>query len=169
MNKFYAVSADSIENAVKLIGTDWMLITVKDKENGRVNAMTASWGAMGVLWNKNICICFVRPQRHTHALLECEDEFSIAFFDGEYRDALKLCGRESGRDCDKLKKCGLSTCELDGVPIINEAKLVLSCKKLYVDEIKETSFIDKSLLSNYVNKDYHTVYICEIKNCYQKG
>lgn len=169
MNDFYAVSAESIENAVKLIGTDWMLITVKDKKNGRVNAMTASWGAMGVLWNKSICICFVRPQRHTHELLESEDELSIAFFDGEHRDALKLCGRESGRVCDKLKKCGLSTSELDGVPIINEAKLVLSCKKLYVDELKEASFIDKSLLSNYANNDYHTVYVCEIKNCYQKG
>ncbi len=169
MDNFKNISPKNLENAIKLIGSDWMLITVRDKENGRTNAMTASWGAMGVLWNKTVCICFVRPQRHTHELLENESEFSIAFFDEEYRAALRLCGKESGREVDKLNKCGLSTCELDGVPVINEAKLVLICKKLYEDELKKDAFLDQALLSNYANGDYHTFYVCEIKQAYEKG
>ncbi len=169
MDNFNKISPDKLDNAMKLIGTDWMLITVRDEKNKRANAMTASWGAMGVLWNKNICICFVRPQRHTHTLLENEDEFSIAFFDGNRRDALRLCGRESGRDTDKLTACGLTVSECDGVPVINEASIVLVCKKLYEDELKECAFVDKALLSNYVSGDYHTFYVCEIKEAYQKG
>ena len=169
MNDFNRISIEDIDNVIKLIGSDWMLLTVRDKANGRTNAMTASWGAMGVLWNKNVCICFVRPQRHTHKLLENESEFSIAFFDEAHRASLRLCGRESGRDTDKLDKCGLSTSEIDGVSVINEAKLVLVCKKLYEDELKKDAFVDKALLSNYANDDYHTFYVCEIKEAYRKG
>lgn len=169
MNNFNKISPDKLGNAMKLIGSDWMLITVRDEKNGRVNAMTASWGAMGVLWNKNVCICFVRPQRHTHTLLESESELSIAFFDESHKSALRLCGKESGREVDKLAACGFSTSELGGVPVINEARLVLVCKKLYEDELKESAFVDKALISNYASGDYHTVYICEIKEAYQRG
>lgn len=169
MMGFEKISATELENAIESIGSKWMLITVEDKAQGRVNAMTASWGAMGVLWNKNICICFVRPQRHTAALLEDEEEFSVAFMSEEYRSALKLCGRESGRDTDKLAKCGLSVSRELGVPIVEQAQTVLICKKLYEDEIKENCFLDKSLLSNYTNGDYHRFYVCEIKDAYRKG
>lgn len=169
MENFKPISPNELENALKLIGSDWMLITVKDEKNGRVNAMTASWGAMGVLWNKNICICFVRPQRHTHALLETEKTFSIAFLDEKDRTALRFCGSKSGKDIDKLLECGLSTTECSGVPIIKEAKLVLMCETLYQDELRESAFLDKALLSNYANGDYHTFYVCEIKEAYKRG
>ena len=41
------------------IGKKWMLISAA-KPDGSINTMTASWGALGVLWNKNVFICFVR-------------------------------------------------------------------------------------------------------------
>lgn len=168
MSEFREVSPYELENAMKLIGKDWMLITAKDEENGRVNAMTASWGALGVLWNKCVCIAFVRPQRHTFSLVEREERISFAFLDEEYRSALSLCGRESGRDGDKLKKAGLSTFALDGVECIREAKLLLVCKKLYAQDLEEDCFIDKTLLSNYREKDYHRAYVCEIEKAYVK-
>ena len=169
MKDFVKITPEELGNAMKSIGKDCMLITLPDRERGRVNAMTASWGAMGVLWNKNICICFVRPQRHTYSLLENENRFSIAFLGGERRDAVALCGRESGRDCDKLEKCGFTVGELDGVSVINEAHTLLICKKLYEDDLKEGCFLDKALLSNYAALDYHRFYVCEIEEVYQKG
>jgi flavin reductase (DIM6/NTAB) family NADH-FMN oxidoreductase RutF len=169
MNGFVQISPEELGNAIKCIGKDWMLITVPDRKNGRDNAMTASWGAMGVLWNKNICICFVRPQRHTYSLLEEEQELSIAFLGEDQRGAHTVCGRESGRDCDKLAKCGLTTTSIDGVPVINEAQTVLICKKLYEDDLREDSFLDAELLSNYPTRDYHRFYVCEIKKVYKKG
>ena len=169
MEGFIKTDTRELQNAMKMIGDDWMLITAYDKEQERVNAMTASWGTMGVLWNKSVCICFVRPQRHTHKLLCEQDRFSIAFMGEEHRDALRLCGRESGRDTDKLDACGLSTSELDGVPVINEAQTVLVCKKLYEDKLREGCFIEPSVMETYRAKnDYHTFYVCEIEAAYKR-
>ena len=169
MKGFVKISPAELENAIECIGSKWMLITVEDKERNRTNAMTASWGAMGVLWNKNICICFVRPQRYTYELLKGEEEFSIAFMSEEYRDALKLCGRESGRDVDKLAKCGLSVSYELTVPVIEQAQTVMICKKLYEDDLKEECFLQKELLSNYAAGDYHRFYVCEIKEAYERN
>ena len=40
------------ENAFEMIGKDWMLITAQ--KGDKVNTMTASWGGLGVIWNKNV-------------------------------------------------------------------------------------------------------------------
>ena len=169
MQNFEKIDVKQIDNAIKAIGDDWMLITAYDADNNRVNAMTASWGALGVLWHKPICICFVRPERHTFKLLEEKKELSIAFLDKERRDNYIVCGRESGRDIDKLQKCGLTTVELDGVSVIAEAATALTCRVLYEDDIKESGFLDASVLSHYATAGYHKVYICEIIGAYKKA
>lgn len=168
MEGFRRISSVELDNALKLIGDDWMLITVKDEESGRANAMTASWGALGVLWHKDVCICFVRPQRHTHKLLAQENRFSVAFLPEEYRDALKLCGTKSGRDTDKLAESGLHTLECDGVPVVAEAQVALICKKLYEDELKEDCFLESEVMATYKAKDFHTFYVCEIEEVYER-
>ncbi len=164
---FKEISPYELENSLKLIGKDWMLITARDGE--RVNAMTASWGCMGVLWNKPVAVGFIRPQRYTFGLAEAQERVSLAFLDERYRAALNVCGTKSGRDCDKLALAGLEAEELCGVPVISEARLVLVCRKLYVSELCEQGFIDKSLLSNYKNGDYHRVYVWEIEHAYIKN
>ena len=166
MEGFREISPMETDNAVRLIGKDWMLITAFDAQQNKVNAMTASWGAMGVLWNKSVAICFVRPQRYTYGLVESSERFSLCFFEDAYRDALKLCGTKSGRDCDKLAMAGLTEEMSDGVWGIREAKLVLVCRKLYADDLKEDAFLDRALLSNYAAKDYHRMYVCEIEKAY---
>ena len=160
-DRFEEGSVFALENAIKLISKDWMLITARDGE--RVNAMTASWGGLGELWNSHVAFCFIRPERHTYSLTEREDRFSLAFFDEEYRDTLTFCGRNSGKDIDKLTAAGLTTAEIDGVPIICEAKTVLICKKLYRDDIKECGFIDRSMLHHYENGGFHRFYVLKIE------
>lgn len=169
MNGFQKIDPKELKNAVEMIGTDWMLITVKDENEQKVNAMTASWGCMGVLWNKPVCVIFIRPQRYTYPLTEKEDRFSIAFLGDAYRNALRLCGTLSGRDTDKLAQAGLHAKALDGVPVIQEAETVLTVKKLYADDLKESSFLDPSLLSNYKAGDFHRFYVCEIEAAYIKA
>ena len=56
MEGFRKIDSGELENSIKMIGDDWMLITAYDKEQERANAMTASWGAMGVLLNKSVYI-----------------------------------------------------------------------------------------------------------------
>ena len=163
---FYEVSVDELDNACKMIGKDWMLITVSDGD--AANAMTASWGSLGVLWNKNVLTCFIRPQRYTYALAEENDRMSFAILPESYRNALRYCGSHSGRSAHKIVDAGLSTCKIDGVPVIKEADTVLICRKLYTDDLKENRFLDPTLLSNYENKDFHRMYICEIEKVLRK-
>ena len=169
MQRFENIDVRLLENAIAAIGDDWMLITARDTENNRVNAMTASWGALGVLWNKPVCICFVRPERHTFKLLSERKELSIAFLDKSRRDAYIVCGRESGADIDKLAKCKLTTEEIDGIDVISEADTLLTCKVLYEDDLKESGFLDKSLLSNYATAGYHRMLVCEIIGAYKRS
>ena len=169
MKGFREITPQELGNAVDMIGKQWMLITAKDEKNGKVNAMTASWGCMGVLWNKPVCVVFIRPQRHTCPLVEETERFSLAFLDESYRSALRLCGTLSGRDHDKLKEAGLSAAEEDGVAVLCEAQILLTVKKLYADTLKEASFLDPSLLSHYPEKDYHRVFVCEIERAYVKA
>ena len=165
---FREISPLMLENAMQKIGKEWMLITTRDEAQGRVNAMTASWGALGVLWGKDVCICFVRPQRHTYVLMEANERCSIAFLTEEYRSALRLCGSKSGRDTDKLSEAGLSSTELDGLPVVAEAQTVLLCRTLYADDLKKASFLDPTLLSHYAAEDYHRFYVLEIEKVYRK-
>ena len=93
------------ESAVSLFDDKWCLITAGNKDS--YNTMTASWGAMGELWNKDACFIFIRPQRYTLEFTEREELFTLSFFSEEYKNALMFCGRNSGRDCDKAKETGL--------------------------------------------------------------
>ena len=147
----------------RLIGKDWLLITAPDstKESG-ANAMTASWGGLGVLWNTPVATVYVRPQRYTYGLLENCERFSLCVLGSEYKKTLAFCGSQSGRDYDKLKECGLETEKIDGVPVISDARVIMVCKKLYADDLKEDKFIDTEHLSHY-NGDFHRFYILEIE------
>jgi hypothetical protein len=55
------------------------------------------------------------------------------------------------------------------VPAIAQATLVLECKKLYCDMLKEECFLDKSIVDKwYPTKDYHKAYVLEITHAYIK-
>ena len=161
MKGFHTRSHEELENVCRLFDKDWTLITVGDEKSA--NVMTASWGGVGILWNKPVAFCFVRPQRHTYTLLEQNERFSLCFFDEEYRAALRLCGTKSGRDTDKFKAAGLTPAELDGVPVVAQARLTLICRKLYADTLRKEGFCVPALLENYTAGDYHRMYILEIE------
>ena len=150
------------ENPFKLIGSDWMLITAK--KGDKTNMMTASWGGVGILWNKPVATIYVRPQRYTKEFIDNEEYFSLCVLPEEYRQILNYCGTKSGRDEDKIAETKLTIVESEKAPIFKESRLVLICKKLYAQDLTEQSFIDKSLVEkNYKAKDFHTMYIAEIE------
>ena len=85
-------------NPFTKIDKEWMLVTAGNAE--KCNTMTASWGGLGVLWNKYVSFLFIRPQRYTMEFLEREDYYSLSFFGSSCREALSYCGSHSGRDGD---------------------------------------------------------------------
>ena len=155
-------------NPFSKIGKEWMLITARDEKNG-ANAMTASWGGVGVLWNKPVAFCFVRPQRYTFGLTEKQDTVSLCFLGEKYRHTHKIFGSESGRDTAKINKAGVSL-RFDGdTPVITESNTILVGRKLYCDYLRDASFIDAEVRDKcYPEKDYHRVYVYEIVAAYIK-
>ncbi|MBE6861418.1 MAG: flavin reductase family protein [Ruminococcus sp.] len=155
-------------NPFTLIGKQWMLLTGGNKE--KFNTMTASWGQLGVLWNKDILTCYIRPNRYTYEFVENGEYFTASFLGEQYRDALKLCGAKSGRDCDKAKEAGITPVELDGCVGFDEADMVFVCRKLYAGGIKADSFLtDEGLAEKFYGSDpLHKAYIAEITAVYVK-
>lgn len=164
---YRTIDPKELGNAIKMIGDDWTLITAQ-KKDGSVNTMTASWGFMGVLWNKPVCAVFIRPQRYTLEFAEESERLTLTFFDEKYRGALKLCGTKSGRDTDKIADAHLTLAREGDAPYFEEADTVLICRKLYADDIKPEGFLDASIAANYLKEDYHRVFICQIEKCMVK-
>jgi flavin reductase (DIM6/NTAB) family NADH-FMN oxidoreductase RutF len=152
------------DNPFKLIGSDWMLITAGSPQ--AFNTMTASWGGMGIIWNKKVCFCVVRPTRHTRLFTERSGYFTLSFFEERYRDVLNYCGSHSGRDVDKIKETGLTPVFGDNTVYFAEARLVFECKKVYYQDIDPGNFLDPAIdQRNYPLKDYHRLYVGEIVSC----
>lgn len=148
-------------NVFSMIGDQWMLVTAGSKEN--CNTMTASWGGLGVLWNKPVATAYIRPQRYTKQFLDENEYFTLSFFGEEYRKALSLCGSKSGRDTDKVKECGFTVMESrDGAPYFGEAELVLVCRKHFVQQMDPANIPEDICSSVYPTRDYHYIYIGEI-------
>ena len=167
MNRFEVIRPQETDPIFDKIGKEWMLITASD--GTRTNTMTASWGGCGILWNKPVAICYIRPQRFTFPIVEQATHLTLSFLPEQYRQALSWCGSHSGRDGDKFKACGLTCSTTDsGVPYPAEADLVLVCRKLYADDLKESAFLDPALFSNYPAKDFHRFYICEIEQALKR-
>ncbi len=170
MEQFEKTGWESLdENAIRLIGKDWMLISAGSIESG-FNMMTASWGGLGWLWETPVAFIFVRPQRYTFQFTEKEDFFTLTFYDESYRDVLRKMGTVSGRNFDKINESGLTAVATEnGSVAFAEARIVVECRKLYSTVLKESEFHDKNVVtSKYPQKDFHTMYVGEIVNVWMK-
>ena len=162
--KFIKTDLSALDgNLFSRIGDDWMLISAATPDGGAPNTMTASWGCMGILWNKPVCIGFIRPQRFTFPLACAADRLTFSFLPEQYRAALRYCGTHSGREGDKFAAAGLTPLFRNGAPFPAEASLVVVGRKLYEDDLKEDCFLDPSIFAHYKEKDYHRFFICEIE------
>ncbi len=157
------------EDAFRLIGKEWMLVTAGTPEH--FNTMTASWGGIGWLWNKPVAFVFVRPERYTYKFIESGSRVTLSFLGEEHRAILNLCGTKSGRDIDKVKETGLT-------PILTErnavafaqSRITLDCRQLFRSEMQEAHFLDKAVLSRWYNASpggsLHTMYVLEVEDVY---
>jgi len=161
---FKKIEVSEIGNVFNLIGKDWMLISAGDEKN--INTMTASWGTLGVMWNKNVAMIGVRPERYTYEFIEKNEYFTLSFFDEKHKKDLVYLGTKSGRDEDKIEKSNLNLVKGENLPYFQEAKLVIKCKKIFRNEIGENNFLDSNINSWYDGPNdiggKHIFYIGEI-------
>lgn len=162
MHTFQPYPIELLEmNPFTKIGKEWALVTCGSK--AKCNTMTISWGGLGVLWGKNVVYVFIRKSRYTKEFMDAGDFFSLSFFNADYKAALQYCGAHSGRDKDKFAEAGLTPAFRHGIPYLDEANLVILCKKMAAVPIDKDSFTDNSIMKNwYEDSDMHTMYVGEI-------
>lgn len=126
-----------------------VLVTCIDK-TGKPNIITLAW-AMPTSINPPLTAISVRPNRHSHALIEETKEFVVNIPTMEILRETLFCGRTSGKDHDKFKETGLTPQPAKKVkpPIIKECVAHLECK----------------LRSQFTTGD-HTIFIGEIIEAY---
>ena len=148
-------------NPSTLIGKEWALLTAGNKDG--YNTMTVS-GRMGELWNKPTTVVYIRPQRYTKEFVDKSDYYTLSFLpDGHREDTEAISARIRAETEDKLAKTDLTGTATDDYAYIEQAKLVLVCKKLYRQPMTPDSFIDKSLIEKcYAAGDFHEMYVGEI-------
>jgi len=168
-NEFKIIDPTEIHgNTFQMIDKQWFLLTAGNLQ--KFNTMTASWGTMGILWNKPVFFCFVRPQRYTYQFMESSSHYTISFLGETQRPALKFCGKFSGKDVDKIGSTGLIPKETqNGAIYFEQADLVLECRKLYFSDLDPSHFLDPLILKNYPINDFHRLYIGEIVKCMLKS
>lgn len=158
------------DNFIDLIGKEWMLVSAGDAQ--KFNMMTASWGGVGVLWQKPVAFVFVRPERYTNEFIRAHQAFTLSFLGTEHRAAYNLCGSRSGREIDKVAATGLTPWFTPaGNPAFEEARLTLDCRVLYVSKIEAAKFIDPALYAKWYNASAgnpHDVYVAEIMQAWSR-
>ena len=129
-------------------------ILITTKNGDKVNSMTIGWGTLGVVWEKQVFVAYVRDSRYTRHMLDNNSEFTINVPVGDYdKKILGVCGSKSGRDIDKIEVAGLTLVEPEviGVPGIKELPLTLECRVLYRQQQ------DDDKLSDELRKRFYTI------------
>ena len=148
-------------DAYEAFGKQWALLTAGTKDDH--NAMTISWGGLGSLWNRSVATVYVRPSRYTYEFMERYEYFTISFYGPEYRDALVLMGKESGRDIDKDQASGLTPVAVGEGISYTEADVTLICKKLYAQDM-DPNMIPEEILTRFYGdgETVHRMYIGQV-------
>lgn len=139
--------------------SDWALVTAGNSDT--LGTMTINWGGSGFIWKKHVIFMVIRESRNTLVQLKKHPEFSISMFDSSYREKLTFCGRNSGRDVDKVINCGFTPCFYGEakIPYFNEAHTVILCRQIYRSLMNESDFIDGTdspLWETFYNTGAHT-------------
>ena len=132
-----------------------------------VNTMTISWGFVGFIWHKPHFITVVRPQRYTNDILESNaDSFTVSIpFDGQLKEALAICGTQSGRDIDKGKIVKFMPAKAVASPIVDGCGLYYECK-INMAQHMDIGLLMPELAQKFYKDDTHIMYFGEIVECY---
>ena len=93
------------------------------------NLITVAWTGT-ICTNPPMLYISVRPERHSHHLIEKYMEFTLCLTTAEMARATDWCGVRSGRDCDKWSETGLTPLsgQTVGTWMIEQSPLCIECR-----------------------------------------
>lgn len=109
------------------------LVSCGDADAG-YNIITVAWTGI-ICSDPAMCYISVRPERHSHAIISKNREFTINLSSQALAFATDWCGVKSGKDVDKFKEMRLTPIPGSQIraPLIKESPVNLECR---VTEIK---------------------------------
>lgn len=142
---------------------EWLLLTAGDFSKKSFNAMTVSWGTLGIMWGRPIVQVVVRPTRFTFKFMEQNETFTVSSFASQHKNALSILGSKSGRDSSKMTEAKLTpvASTVVAAPGFKEARLVFECKKIYWHDFDPSHFLADFIGKQYKD-DYHRSYFGEV-------
>ena len=168
---YKAVSAEEFdENIFKLVGKDFTVITAGENPN----SMVASWGGVGIMFNKPVTWNFLRANRYTLEKMRETGTFTMCYFPDQYKGDIMQFGTKSGRNTDKMAQTKLTPMPTpDGYPAYAEAKIIIECKLIAASTVSKDEFYTeeaKTFLQEGFDdaKDWHKLVYGEITNIYIK-
>ena len=166
---YEAVSPEEFnENIFKLVGKDFTVITAGEKPN----SMVASWGGVGIMFNKPVTWNFLRANRYTLEKMRETGTFTMCWFPDQYKGDIMQFGTKSGRNTDKMAQTKLTPMATpDGYPAYAEAKIIIECKLIAASTVSKDEFYTEEaktfLQEGYDDaKDWHKLVYGEITKIY---
>lgn len=105
-----------------------VVFVVAPDGDGTPNVMPAGWSMFTSNDPLMIAVSVGFP-RYTHGLLECADDYVIAFPSARQREDIVFCGSRSGSDVDKVAESGLELADsaVISTPILEDAAACFEC------------------------------------------
>ena len=158
------------ENIFNLVGKDWTVITAGEEPN----SMVASWGGVGIMFNKPVTWCFLRANRYTLEKIKETGFYTMSYFPEQYKGDIMPFGTKSGRNTDKMAQTKLTPVLTPaGAPAYKEAKIIIECKLIAAPTVSKDEFYTQEgkdfLQGGYDEaKDWHKLVYGEITKIYIK-
>ncbi len=138
----------------------------------KVNTMTITWGFAGLAFGKTYFVAMIRPSRYTFELLEKAESFTVSIpFNENMKEALRICGTKSGRDCDKVSVAEITFSDGKSVstPVVDGCDQYYECEITHKVESDGSDFSEKINNNFYSNGNYHYFVYGEIKEVYSNN
>lgn len=144
---------------------NYCIVTAGDKE--KCNPMLVTWGGFGVMWRKPVASIYIRQSRYTKEILDEKEYFTLSFPPVEFKPKESYMGSHSGRNGDKFQGSGLTPYIIDDTAVgLEEANLILVCKKVYTHEMTEEGYTSKETYLRWNSErqagNNHSIYMGEI-------
>ncbi len=139
--------------------------------DGRINTMTIAWGSAGIVMKKPTLTVFIRESRYTQELLSTSNEFTVSIPDSKNMfTKLLACGKQSGRDGDKIanNQLTLQSAKVVDTPIIAEGTWHLECKVLLAQPMTAPFIDEECQQEHWIEDNPYLCYIAEVVACYGK-
>ena len=134
---------------------------VEDKE--KANPITIGWGSLGTLWGMPMCTVYIHEKRYSKHMFDETNYFSVCFFKKEYDDIVNnIFGNMSGKDKDKIKLSNMTLSHISNTPYLEEAELVIICKKVGQTQFDSDNVPDGRMKEWYKRSGTHSIYCGEI-------